>query len=65
MEQLTYSQAIARIETIVRALQDASLDVDQLGKLVAEATELIALCQSKLRKAEDEVQRAVGGGADE
>lgn len=57
---MSYSQAIARIETIVRALQDASLDVDKLGEMVSEATQLIALCQSKLKKAEDEVQRAMG-----
>lgn len=59
-KEMTYSEAIARVEQIVRAMQDASLDVDKLGAMVAEATELIATCQAKLRKAEAEVQKAVG-----
>lgn len=59
-KEMTYSEAIAQVEQIVRAMQDASLDVDKLGAMVAEATELIATCQAKLRKAEAEVQKAVG-----
>lgn len=59
-KEMTYSEAIARVEQIVRAMQDASLDVDKLGAMVAEATALIATCQAKLRKAETEVQKAVG-----
>lgn len=59
-KEMTYSEAIARVEQIVRAMQDTSLDVDKLGAMVSEATALIATCQAKLRKAEAEVQKAVG-----
>ncbi|MEG0032707.1 MAG: exodeoxyribonuclease VII small subunit [Mucinivorans sp.] len=59
-QEMTYAQAIARVEQIVRAMQDASLDVDRLGSMVSEATALIALCQGKLKKAEAEVKKAVG-----
>lgn len=59
-KEMTYAEAIARVEQIVRAMQDASLDVDKLGAMVGEATTLVALCQAKLKKAEAEVQKAVG-----
>lgn len=59
--EMSYSQAIAEVEKIVRAMQDSSLDVDKLGEMVSRATELITLCQNKLRKAQVEVQRAVAG----
>ncbi|MEF9950508.1 MAG: exodeoxyribonuclease VII small subunit [Mucinivorans sp.] len=59
-QEMTYAQAIARVEQIIRAMQDASLDVDNLGAMVAEATGLIAMCQGKLKKAETEVKKALG-----
>lgn len=58
-KEITYAQAIAEVEQIVRLMQDSSLDVDKLGEMVSRATELIELCQKRLKKAETEVQKAI------
>lgn len=58
---MTYAAAIAEVENIVRAMQDASLDVDKLGIMVARATELIGFCNEKLKKAQSDVEKAVKG----
>lgn len=58
---LTYAEAIAEVDAIVRAMQDSALDVDKLGAMVARATELIAHCNAKLKKAQTEVEKAVSG----
>lgn len=57
--ELTYAAAIAEVENIVRAMQDATLDVDKLGAMVSRASELIAFCNAKLKKAQTEVEKAV------
>ncbi len=58
-EKLTYNQAIAEVEAIVRQMQDSTVDVDKLASMVARATELIAYCNEKLKKAQVEVEKAV------
>lgn len=52
---LTYEQAIARLETIVRGFEDDTLELDQLTKQLAEAQELIKFCNSKLQEVENDV----------
>lgn len=55
-KELSYSEAMAEIEKIVRAINDNELDVDSLGRQVARATELIELCKAKLEKAQLEIK---------
>lgn len=55
-KELSYSEAMAEIEKIVRAINENELDVDSLGRQVARATELIALCKAKLEKAQLEIK---------
>lgn len=50
-----YAEAITEIEAILEKFNSEALDVDALAAQVKRATELIALCRAKLRKAEDEV----------
>lgn len=60
MEQkMTYNEAIAEVEAIVRQMQDSTVDVDKLASMVARATELIAYCNEKLKRAQIEVEKAV------
>lgn len=53
----SYSQAIARLETIVRQIDNNELEIDQLAEKIAEANEIIAFCSDKLTKADQEVQK--------
>ncbi len=58
-QELSYREAIAEVEQIVRAMQDANVDVDKLASMVARASELIAMCNAKLKKAQAEVEKVV------
>lgn len=59
-KELSYAQAMAKIEEIVRAMNENTLDVDALGEEVERAVELISLCKSKLQKAQNQIDRALG-----
>lgn len=54
---MTYKEAIAEIEQILKSLREEQNSIDTLTERVARATELIELCRTKLRKAEGEVNR--------
>lgn len=57
---MTYKEAITEIEAILRSLREEQNSVDTLAERVARATELIAHCRAKLRKAEEDVNKIVG-----
>lgn len=52
---LTYEEAYAELQEIVTALESDSISVDELGKQVKRAAELVAYCQAKLKSAEGDV----------
>ena len=57
--ELSYKEAITEIETILRSLRKEQNSIDTLSERVARATELIALCREKLRKAENDVNKVL------
>lgn len=57
-KDLTYSQAVAELEKILRLMQNDECDIDRLAALTRRATELIAECRSRL-VATDEELRAI------
>ena len=54
---MNYTEAMAEIEKILARLRSEEMDVDGLAAEVKRATELIAGCKSRLRKAEEEVSK--------
>lgn len=52
---LTYEQAIKRLEEISQQISSGQLDVDDLASKLKEANQLVEFCTSKLKKVEDEV----------
>ena len=56
---MTYKEAIAEIEAILKSLREEQNSIDTLSERVARATELIALCREKLRKAEADVNKVL------
>ncbi|MCC2548175.1 exodeoxyribonuclease VII small subunit [Hymenobacter sp. BT175] len=54
---ITYSQAIAELESILRTLETDTVDVDDLTARVQRSAELIRLCKQKLRSAESAIDR--------
>ena len=55
----TYSQAMERLEKIVRQIDNNELDIDTLSEKIKEANEIIAFCTEKLTKADREVEISV------
>ena len=56
---MTYKEAITEIEAILKSLREEQNSVDTLAERVARATELIAHCRAKLRKAEEDVNAII------
>ncbi len=54
-DKMNYGEAMAEIEKILASLQNENADVDTLAERVKRASELIAVCRTKLRKAEEDV----------
>ena len=57
--EMSYKEAIEEIEKILRSLREEQNSIDTLSERVARATELIALCREKLRKAENDVNKVL------
>ncbi len=55
----TYSQAIARLEQIVRQIDNNELEIDELADKIREANEIISFCNDKLTKADKEIKKTL------
>ena len=53
----TYSQAMERLEKIVRQIDSNELEIDALAGKLKEANEIIAFCSEKLTKVDQEVEK--------
>ncbi|MDY0253619.1 MAG: exodeoxyribonuclease VII small subunit [Tenuifilaceae bacterium] len=56
-KNLSYSEAIAEVESIVERIENNELDIDELAKNVKRVAELIKFCKAKLKSTEEEVER--------
>ena len=54
-----YDAAFGGLKTILEALQQDEIGVDELAQKVKRAAQLIAFCGDRLRKAEGEVQKVL------
>ena len=54
-----YGKAMARLEDLIRQIENDEIDVDDLSVKVKEAVELIRVCKEKIEKAEMEVIQVV------
>ena len=52
----SYSQAVARLEEIMQAIQSGSVEIDTLYQLLREADELIKFCRTRLYEVDEEVK---------
>ncbi|MDE5694646.1 MAG: exodeoxyribonuclease VII small subunit [Alistipes sp.] len=59
-KELTYEEAMTRIEEILGRIQREEVTVDELAAEVGRATELIAACKARLLKTEEEVNKLIG-----
>ena len=54
---MNYSQAMKRLEEIVKQIDSNQLEIDQMVEKIAEANRLIAFCSDKLTKADQEIEK--------
>ncbi len=55
-QDLSYSEAVARLDEILSQIEEGEVDIDELSGLVAEAAELVTLCRQKIAAAEMQVK---------
>ncbi len=56
-KELTYEEAMTRVEEILGRIQREEVTVDSLAAEIKRAPELIAACTARLLKAESEVDK--------
>jgi exodeoxyribonuclease VII small subunit len=54
-KEFSFSEAVTEIEDILGKIENGELDVDKLSLEVKRASELIRLCQKKLKTTEEEI----------
>ena len=54
---LSYKEAIAEIDEILRQLENNELDVDELSEKVKRVSHLVTLCKEKLHNTEEEIDK--------
>ena len=55
----TFNKAVEELEKILDQIESGNLDVDELTGKVKRASELLRLCQSKLRDTEEEIDKII------
>lgn len=56
VETLTYTQATAELESILRMMQSDNCDIDLLAAYTRRATELLAACRARLTATDAELR---------
>jgi exodeoxyribonuclease VII small subunit len=55
----TYEEAYKELTAIVRDMEQENIPVDKMSEMIRRATELIALCRSKLLATEEETGKVL------
>lgn len=61
MKDQSYSESMARLESILIQLEEGNKSIDELSDLVKEAADLVKACKAKLKTTESTIQAAFEG----
>lgn len=53
---ITYSQALAELEAIVKKMQSPDCDIDSLSNLTSRSLQLLKLCKAKLTATDEKLK---------
>ncbi|GLR16361.1 exodeoxyribonuclease VII small subunit [Portibacter lacus] len=53
---MSYKEAMTELEGILAEISSNQVDIDQLSEKVSRAAELIKMCKTKLKTAENQIQ---------
>lgn len=56
IKEMTYNEAFAELDGILRLMQSDQCDIDRLASLTRRATELIAECRNRLTATDKELK---------
>ena len=56
MQNITYSEAMTRLEEITAKIQGGKVDIDELAGLLKEAQQLVKFCRDKIYKVDEEIK---------
>ena len=59
MKEISYESAWAELQGILQQLQNETIGIDELGKKVLRAQELIRFCRERLRQTEEDMAKIV------
>ena len=57
IQTLTYSEAVAELEKIVREMQSDACSIDNLSRLTSRSLELLKVCKAKLLSTDEELKK--------
>jgi exodeoxyribonuclease VII small subunit len=60
-KKINYTEAVSELEVIIEQIESGNLTVDELSEKVKTAAELVKVCQDKLRKTEEEINKTLEG----
>ncbi len=55
--KMTYSQAVAELEKIVREMQSENCSIDNLSTYTTRSLELLKMCKAKLLATDEELKK--------
>lgn len=58
-ENMTYNEAMARLEEIVRKMESQDCDIDRLSEYTTQALALLKFCKNRLFKTSSEVEKCL------
>ena len=61
-ENLSYEEAMARLEELVRRIESNETGIDRLAGELKEAQRLVALCRERLYAADEEIKNILESG---
>lgn len=59
VKNLTYNQAVAELEDILRKMQSDACDIDSLAAMTRRATELLTECRRRLTATDEELKAII------
>ncbi len=57
IKEMTYTEAVGQLETILAHMQSDKCDIDKLSALTRRATELLTECKARLTATDEELRQ--------
>ena len=57
LNKMTYSEAVAELEKIVRLMQSDSCSIDNLSQMTSRSLALLKVCKAKLLSTDEELKK--------